>query len=120
MKVKDEVLRCSECDCDWTQPYQVEVFNRASEDNDKGLHVTIAGQVITQADDVSRDAGNPSKRGSGVRLLFHTVLCAGSISEIFLAQMPCDVLAVRPFKAAAIASDICSPACLTGSSAKWA
>ena len=70
MKVKDEVLRCSECDCDWTQPYQVEVFNRASEDNDKGLHVTIAGQVITQADDVSRDAGNPSKRGSGVRLLF--------------------------------------------------
>ena len=85
MKVKDEVLRCSECDCDWTQPYQVEVFNRASEDNDKGLHVTIAGQVITQADDVSRDAGNPSKRGSGIRLLFRCERCS-ALTGIVMVQ----------------------------------
>ena len=64
MKAADEVLRCSECDCESTQPYRVEVFNRADEDSDKGLHVTIAGQVITQDDDVSRDAGNPSKQGA--------------------------------------------------------
>jgi hypothetical protein len=34
---------------------------RAGEDNNKGLHVTIADQVITQDDDVSRDAGNPTR-----------------------------------------------------------
>ena len=64
MKVEDEVLRCAECNSELMQPYQVDVFNRAGEDNDKGLHVTIADQVITQDDDVSRDAGNPSKRRS--------------------------------------------------------
>ena len=85
MKVADEVLRCSECYCDWTQPYQVEVFSRAGEDNDKGLHVTIAGQVITQADDVSRDAGNPSKRGSAIRLLFRCEQCS-ALTAIVMVQ----------------------------------
>ena len=75
MKVEDKVLRCAECNCESMQPYQVDVFNRAGEDNDKGLHVTIADQVITQDDDVSRDAGNPSKRRSGAKLLFRCERC---------------------------------------------
>ena len=75
MKVADEVLRCSECDCESTQAYRVEVFNRADEESDKGLHVTIVGQVITQDDDVSRDAGNPSKQGSSIKLLFRCERC---------------------------------------------
>ena len=42
-------------------------------------------RVVTQADDVSQDAGNPSKRGNGIKLLFRCKQCS-TLTAIVMVQ----------------------------------
>ena len=48
--------------------YKVEVFDRV-EDAEKGTHTTVAGELVTQDRDMSR---NPSSRRTGVALHFYS------------------------------------------------
>jgi|688.fasta_scaffold998564_2 hypothetical protein len=48
--------------------YKVEVFERV-EDAEKGTHTTVAGELVTQDRDMSR---NPSSRRTGVALHFYS------------------------------------------------
>lgn len=48
--------------------YKVEVFDRV-EDDKKGTHTTVAGELVTQDRDMSR---NPSSRRTGVVLHFYS------------------------------------------------
>jgi len=48
--------------------YKVEVFHRV-EDAERGTHTTVAGELVTQDRDMSR---NPSGRRTGVALHFYS------------------------------------------------
>lgn len=59
----EERFKCQHCGSDYTHHDKVTVFNRESEDSNRGLRVLVNGDLCRADSDMT---GNPSSRRNGV------------------------------------------------------
>lgn len=80
------MLGCAACGCEYVHHFEVDVFTRHGEDNDRGIAVHIGMRGIPSVTtDTSERAGNPSSRRSGLVVRFWCESCE-AISALELAQ----------------------------------
>lgn len=83
-------LECPNCGSDWLHQQRVSVFRRHTEDDERGLAVTVDAdeRLATVGEKTSREYGNPSARRGGIRIQFSCEECSPGTAryELVLKQ----------------------------------
>ena len=76
---------CSHCGSEFLHHYEVEVYNRTTEDSEEGTYISVKGAKTTVKSNSYEMMENPSRRRDGVAITFECENCR-ELTEVVLIQ----------------------------------